>query len=90
MFQFLYSSFKAIRITLPILALLSVLVNCFYFLYLLKGKKQGKKLSEYVGGFLSTKKGIILCQIVLVLGIICSPPIFSKFENTNIGSFLEK
>lgn len=90
MLEYLFSLFKTIRIILPVLALLSVLVNCFYLSYLFKGKKQEKHLTEYVGSFLSTKKGIVICETVLILGIICSPPVFSKIQNTNIGSLLEK
>lgn len=88
--DFLIQAFKNIRLLLRIASFYALFLNCFYAYYLLKGKKSGKTLIDYVGNFFSQKKGILLCEILFVLGILSSPFVFQHFENTNIGSFLEK
>lgn len=86
----LFSIFKNIRIFLSIVAFYIGCLNIFYIAFLIKGRKQGRQLCEYVGTLLLKRKLIILIEIVFVLGIFSSPPVFSNFENTNIGSFFEK
>lgn len=88
--EYLIQVFKDVRIVLWSLSFFSLFLNCFYVYYLFKGKKDGSTLTSYVGNFFSKKKGILLCEIILVLGILSSPFVFRHFENTNIGSFLEK
>lgn len=88
--DYLIQAFKSFRLILWGASFYALYLNCFYAYYLLKGKKGNKTLTNYVGNFFSKKKGILLCEILLVLGITSSPFIFCHFENTNIGSFLEK
>ena len=90
MLEFIRESFSAIRVLTSVASIIAIFLNCFYLYYLFKGKKDGKTLTQYVGKFFSKKSGIILCEIVMVCGILLSPPIYSNFENTTIGSFFEK
>lgn len=90
MLEFIKESFGDIRILLSISSIIMLFLNCFYIHYFFKGKKNGKTLAMYVGEFFSKKVGIILCELIMVCGILLSPPIYSKFENTTIGSFFEK
>lgn len=90
MITHLHSLFKAIRTVLYVSSFCISFLNIFYIVYLIKAKKSGTQLKEYVGTFLSKKAIIIICEIIFVLGIISSPLIFTHFENTTIGSFLEK
>lgn len=88
--DYLIQTFKNIRLTLSVVSFYALYLNCFYAYYLLKGKKSYKTLTSYVGNFFSKKKGVLLCEILLVLGVLSWPFVFRHFENTNIGSFLEK
>lgn len=86
----LMSLFKAVRMFLFIISFYVAFVEIFYILYIFKWQKQEKSLESFVGKFFSKKKVVILCQVLLVIGILSSPFVFDKFQNTNIGSFLEK
>lgn len=88
--EYIMKLFKAFRIAMYGMAFYMILMNGCYIHYIFKGKKQGKTLAEYVGKFFSKKRGVILCEIILLLGIIFYPPIFERLGNTNIGSFFEK
>ena len=88
--NYLMQVFKSIRILLWCISFYAFFLNCFYVYYLLRGKKEGNPLTSYVGNFFSKKKGVLLCEILFVLGVLFSPSVFCHFENTNIGSFLEK
>lgn len=83
------SLFKVVRMILCCASFYMLLVNIFYLTYCVKRKK-GRALESYVGKFFAKKKGILLCEIILVLGVLSSPFVFRHFENTSIGSFLEK
>ena len=85
MLEFIRESFSAIRVLTSVASIIAIFLNCFYLYYLFKGKKDGKTLTQYVGKFFSKKSGIILCEIVMVCGILLSPPIYSNFENTTIA-----
>ncbi len=82
--------FKIFRILVSTIAIYAVIMDCFYIYYLLRGRKTNKQLSSYVGNFFSRRNGILLCIMFSILGFMLSPHVFGKFENTNIGSFLEK
>ena len=90
MHAYLMQAFRVFRLLLWIISFYSLFLNCAYAYYFIKGKRDGNTLANYVGDFFSKKKGVLLCEIILVLGILFSPSVFSHFENTNIGSFLEK
>lgn len=83
-------AFKSLRLFLWSISFCALFLNCLYVYYFLKGKKDGGTLTNYVGNFFSKKKGILMCEIILVLGVLSSPFVFRHFENSNIGSFLEK
>ena len=40
--------------------------------------------------FFAKPMGALLCELVLIVGLLLSPQFFSRFENTDIGSLLEK
>ena len=82
--------FKIFRVLVSTIAIYAAIMDCFYVYYLLRGRKTDKQLSSYVGNFFSQRNGILLCIMFSILGFILSPQVFDKFENTNIGSFLEK
>lgn len=86
----LMSFFKIVRILFWCSSIYIALFNCFCIAYLVKGKNTGKNLENYVGKTFSKTSVIILCELIFAVGIFFSPPIYSHFENTNIGSFLEK
>lgn len=86
----LVTAFKGFRLLIWNISLFMMFINCFYVYYLIMGKKRRKTLSNYVGNFFARKTGILLCEVIFVLGTIFSPFVFSNFENTNIGSLLEK
>ena len=88
--EYITSLFKTIRILFSSVSVYVILLDVFYLRYFFKGRHYGKSLTDYVGNFFSKKNVIILCQFVLILGIFFSPLVFSRFQNTNIGSFLEK
>lgn len=90
MLSYLISLFKTLKILIWGISFYMVLLNIMYLRYLLQGRKFGRSLEEYAGKFFSTKRGIVLAESIIALSIILSPPVFSHFENTNIGSFLEK
>lgn len=90
MHKWLLSLFKTVRMVFYTASLYMILVELLYVIYIIKWRKQGKSLESCVGKIFSKKKGILLCQILIVVGILSSPFVFSKFQNTNIGSFLEK
>lgn len=90
MHEWVLSAFKTIRMIFYILSFYMLFVEALYVIYIVKWRKQGKALESIVGRIFSKKKGIILCQVLLVLGILSSPFVFNKIQNTNIGSFLEK
>lgn len=82
--------FKIFRVLVSTIAIYAAIMDCFYVYYLLRGRKTDKQLSSYVGNFFSQRNGILLCIMFSILGFILSPQVFDKFENTNIGGFLEK
>ena len=88
--NFLISLFKTIRILVAAVSFYIVLLDFLYLRYLLKEKRRGKPFTEYMGVFFSRKSVIVLCQVILILGVLFSRPIYSRFENTDIGSFFEK
>lgn len=88
--SYLISLFKTLKILICSASFYMVLLNILYLCYLFRGRKFGRTLEEYAGKFFSTKRGIVLAESIIVLSIIFSPPVFNHFENTNIGSFLEK
>lgn len=88
--NYLIQAFKNLRLILCVTSFYVLYLNCFYTHYLLKGKKSDRALTSYVGSFFSKKNVILLCEILFVLGILSLPFVFQHFENTNIGSFLEK
>lgn len=90
MHKWLLSLFKTVRMFLCVVSFYMILVEALYVIYIIKWHKQGKSLESCVGKIFSKKKGIILCQILIVFGFLSSPFVFGKFQNTNIGSFLEK
>lgn len=45
---------------------------------------------DMVDSFRKKPKRMILCEILLVVGILLSPPVFNLYANTDIGSILEK
>lgn len=90
MHKWLLSLFKTVRMFLCAVSFYMILVEALYIIYIIKWHKQGKSLESCVGKIFSKKKGIILCQILIMFGFLSSPFVFGKFQNTNIGSFLEK
>lgn len=90
MHDLLLSLFKTVRMFFYAVSFYMILVEALYVIYLIKWRKQGKSLESCVGKIFSKNKGVILCQILIVFGILSSPFVFDKIQNTNIGSFLEK
>lgn len=90
MHEWFMSLFKGIRILFWVISFYMLIQEALYVVYIVKYRKQGKTLESYVGEFFSKKQGFILCQVLIILGILFSPFVFSKFQNTNIGSLLEK
>ena len=45
---------------------------------------------DRVDSFHKKPKRMILCEILLVIGILLLPPVFNLYANTDIGSILEK
>lgn len=86
----LISVFKILRMIFYTIAFYILYLEILYTIYILKWRKEGKTLENCVGKFFSQKQVIILCQLLLIIGVLSSPFVFSKFQNTNIGSFLEK
>lgn len=90
MHEYFMSLFQTVRILFRIVALVIILVNIYWLYHIAVIKWHGETIDEYVGDiFPKNKKIILVFEVVMLLGFICSPRIFSKFENTNIGSFLE-
>lgn len=49
-----------------------------------------KGFYDRVDSFHKKPKRMILCEILLVIGILLLPPVFNLYANTDIGSILEK
>ena len=91
MHEYLMSLFQSVRILFRLASFVIVLVNIYWLYHIVSIKWHGEKIGDYAGNiFPKNNKIILACEAVMLLGFICSPRIFSKFENTNIGSFLEK
>lgn len=83
--------YNAIKSVMPALAFIALIINVVYLYYILIRRKH-ESASEFFGAnSLLTKPGVIvIIEVVFVLGVFFSKPIYSKLENTNIGSFFEK
>ena len=88
--ELLISAFKLFRCVLCVAGGYMFLQNLVYLDYIFYEKKRGKSLEKSAGKFFSTKKGIIVCELILLTSILLLPFIFQNFQNTDIGSFLEQ
>lgn len=76
--------------TIKILGFIALVINIAYVYYLIFRRKD-MTVSEFFGAsFFSKPIAIFIIELFFVLGILLSDPVYSRFENTNIGSFFEK
>ena len=91
MHEYLMSLFQTVRILFRLAAFVIILINIYWLYHIVVIKWHGETIDEYVGDiFPKNNKIILISEVVMLLGFISSPQIFSNFENTNIGSFFEK
>lgn len=87
--------FKAVRFLFEGVAFYVLIYDIAYIKYFVsfkKYKQPGETFGEFCGETFNKKKKkkIILCQVILLIGIFFSPFVFPHFQNTDIGSLLEK